>query len=148
MNVVIMCILVFLSRIVDVSLGTIRTTIVVKGKHLIGSMIGFIEVTVWFIVVEQILNSTDNSLYIIISYALGFAVGTYIGGILTNILFKRKLSVQIITSNHSEELVNSLRDNGYAVSVMNVNNRFKNKKYMLFIEIISNRLKNSFRKDF
>lgn len=139
MNIITMCFLVFLSRIIDVSLGTIRTIIVVKGKNIIGSIIGFVEVTVWFVVVEQILSSTDNNIYIILSYALGFACGTFIGGKITK-LIKVKLNVQIITSNNSKELVDSLRSNNFAVSVINVNNRLKNKKYMLFIEIDSNRL--------
>ncbi len=140
MNLINMCILVFLSRIVDVSLGTIRTTIVVKGRNIVGSAIGFIEVTVWFIVVEQVLGMTDNNIYIILSYALGFSAGTYIGGKLTKILFKTKLGVQVITSNNSTSMVKCLRDNEFAVSVINVNNRFKSKKYMLFMEIDSNRL--------
>lgn len=139
MNTIVLCILIFCSRIVDVSLGTIRTTIVVKGKSLIGSLIGFVEVTVWFVVVEQVLSMADNNLLIIISYALGFSAGTYIGGKLTNVLFKSKLGIQIITSNKSQELVNALRENGFAVAVMNINS-LKIKKYMFFCEIDSNRL--------
>ena len=139
MNLFIVCILVFCSRIVDVSLGTIRTTIVVKGKNVLGSLIGFIEITVWFVVVEQILNSTENNIWIILAYALGFSVGTYIGGKLTSVLFKIKLSVQIITAYKSQELIDCLRENGFAVAVINVNS-LKNKKYLFFLEIDSNHL--------
>lgn len=140
MNLIIMCILVFCSRIVDVSLGTIRTNIVVKGKNLLGSLIGFVEITVWFVVVQQVLNMADNNIWIIFAYALGFSTGTYIGGKLTSILFNSKLSVQVITSYKSEELVKEIRNNGYAVSIFNVVSDKKSKKYMLFMEIESNRL--------
>ena len=57
MHIIILCIEIFLARIIDVSLGTIRTIIVVKGKNLIGSILGFIEVAVWFLVVEQALST-------------------------------------------------------------------------------------------
>lgn len=139
MNLFILCILVFCSRIVDVSLGTIRTTIVVKGKNVMGSLIGFVEITVWFVVVEQVLNSADNNVWVILAYALGFAFGTYIGGKLTNVLFRIKLSVQIITTYKSQELIDALRDNGFAVAVINVNS-LRNKKYLFFLEIDSHRL--------
>lgn len=139
MNLFILCILVFCSRIVDVSLGTIRTTIVVKGKNIIGSLIGFIEVTIWFVVVEQVLNSADNNIWVILAYAFGFAFGTYIGGKLTKVLFKSKLSVQIITTYKSQELIDALRKSYFAVAVINVNS-LKNKKYLFFLEIDSNRL--------
>ena len=139
MNTIIMCILVFCSRIVDVSLGTIRTTIVVKGKNIIGALIGVIEITVWFVVVEQVLTNTENNFWVIMAYALGFAVGTYVGGKLTNILFKGKLGILIITSNKSQELINALRENGFGVAVINVNS-LRKKKYMFFVEINSNRL--------
>lgn len=139
MNTFVLCILIFCSRIVDVSLGTIRTTIVVKGKNLIGSLIGFVEITVWFVAVEQVFNMASNNFWVIFSYAIGFSAGTYIGGKLTNVLFKGKLGIQIITSHKSQELVDALREHGFAVAVMNVNS-LKVKKYLLFCEIDSNRL--------
>ena len=61
MNIVLLCIEIFFARIIDVSLGTIRTVIVVKGKNLIGSILGFFEVTVWFLVVEQALTTSNNN---------------------------------------------------------------------------------------
>ena len=65
MNIVLLCIEIFFARIIDVSLGTIRTVIVVKGKNLIGSILGFFEVTVWFLVVEQALTTSNNNIFII-----------------------------------------------------------------------------------
>ena len=88
MNIVLLCIEILFARIIDVSLGTIRTVIVVKGKNLIGSILGFFEVTVWFLVVEQALTTSNNNIFIVFSYALGFATGTYIGGILSRRLVK------------------------------------------------------------
>ena len=83
MHILFLCIEIFLARIIDVSLGTIRTIIVVKGRNLIGSILGFIEVAVWFLVVEQALSNGNSNIFIVLSYALGFATGTYIGGIIS-----------------------------------------------------------------
>ena len=60
-----LCLKIFFVRILDVSLGTIRTIFSVKGKSLIASLIGFVEVTVWFLVVKEAINTDNNSLWIV-----------------------------------------------------------------------------------
>lgn len=141
MNLFFLCIKIFLARIIDVSLGTFRTIITVKGKSVYASMIGFVEILVWFLVVKEALNTPETGIWIGISYALGFAAGTYIGSVLSNKFIKGKLSVQVITSSHNHNLIDSLRASGYAVSVMDIEGRNKQEnKYMLFIEIDNYRL--------
>ncbi len=135
-----LCIEIFLARIIDVSLGTIRTVIVVKGKNFIGSFLGFIEVTVWFLVVDQALSNANNNIFIVISYSLGFAVGTYIGGIISKKFIKSKLEVQVITSCNIDDMIKAIRDNGYAVSIFKLEE--KQNKYMLFMEVNSNKFNN------
>ena len=140
MNILILCIKIFSVRIIDVSLGTFRTIITVKGKALYASFIGFIEVFVWFLIVREALNTEIESIWIAISYSLGFATGTYIGAILSNHFIEGNLHIQIITSKY--KLVNAIRENGYGVSVINVEGYNNNEeKYMLFIEIKDKSLK-------
>jgi len=122
-----LCIKIFLVRILDVSLGTIRTLMTVKNKNLIASLIGFVEITVWFLVVKEALNTTNNSLFIVFSYALGFSTGTYIGGIISNRYIKGYITVQVITSN--KNLENILRQNKYGVTTINIEN--KNQKMLI-----------------
>ena len=52
----VLCLTVFFGRIIDVSLGTIRTLFTVKGKRIIAATIGFIEATIWFLVVKEALK--------------------------------------------------------------------------------------------
>ena len=133
MSLFILCIKVFFVRIIDVSLGTIRTIVTVKDKRLIASFIGFIEVLVWFLVAKEAISTDSNSIWIAVSYSLGFATGTYIGAFLSSKYIKGNFGIQVITNNL--DLVIVLRKNGYAVSVMDVKGHENNNKYMLFIEI-------------
>ena len=139
MSLFLLCLKIFFVRILDVSMGTLRTIITVKGKTLYASLVGFIEVLIWFIVVKEALNTEETSLWIAVSYSLGFATGTYIGGILSKKLISGNLSVQVITSNLS--MVDTLRNNGYGVTVMDVEGKDKDiDKYMLFIQINKNNM--------
>lgn len=135
-----LCLKIFFVRIIDVSLGTIRTFFSVKGQNFVASIIGFIEITVWFLVVKEALNTDNNSLWIVFSYASGFSVGTYIGGILSNILIDGNLGIQIITSGSSNKLVSALRKEHYGVSVIDVRGQNEEIKHMLFIEISNKNL--------
>ena len=130
---ILLCVKIFFARILDVSLGTVRTIFTVKGKNLIASMIGFVEICIWFTIVREALNTDETSLFIMFSYAAGYATGTYIGGILSNKIIKTNFSVQVITGNVA--LAELLRGEGYAVSLIDIKGQEEKDKYMLFIEI-------------
>ena len=134
-----LCAKIFMVRILDVSLGTIRTIITIKGKNFIASLIGFIEILVWFLVVKEAINTDDNSILIAISYALGFATGTYIGGILSNIFIKTNLTIQVI-SDKADELIGKLRDKNYAVTILDIKGIKNISNKMLLLEINSSKL--------
>ena len=130
-----LCIKIFLVRIIDVSLGTIRTIFSVKGQNLIASIIGFVEITVWFLIVREALNTDSNGFWVTMAYAGGFSAGTYIGGILSNKFINGNLGVQIITENKNTHLIVKLRKEGYAVSVIDVKGQNEQGKYLLFLQI-------------
>ncbi len=148
MALFLMCVKIFFARLIDVSLGTFRTINTVKGRDLAASLIGIVEITVWFLVVKEALNTDNNSIWIVFSYALGFSVGTYIGGKISKIFIKSNLEVQVVLSNKNDKIVEKIREEGYGVTVIEVkgNNDFK---YMLYIQIRNNsleKLKNIVRK--
>lgn len=139
MPLFLMCIKIFFARLIDVSLGTFRTINTVKGRDLIASLIGLIEITVWFLVVKEALNTDNNSFFIVASYALGFSVGTYIGGKISKIFIKSNLEVQVILSKKDDNIVSKIRESGYGVTAIEVKGT-KDEKYMLYIQIRDNTL--------
>lgn len=146
MQLLLICIKVFLVRIVDVSLGTVRTIFIVKGKTFIGACIGFGEILLWFLVVKEALNFESNgflqNLIIGFSYAGGFAVGTYIGGKISNKVIHGTLNIQVITTEY-DSITNELRNKGYGVSIVDVQGYDKEtSRKMLLIEISDKDLQN------
>ena len=136
MELLMLCLKVFCVRIVDVSMGTFRTIVTVKGKKLLASMIGFVEVFIWFVIVKEALNTESTSLFIALAYAGGYATGTFSGSTLSEKFIKGNFGVQVITSKKDDELVALLKKSGFGVSVIDVRSeKEQNEKYMLFIEI-------------
>jgi len=75
---VIMPILIFIARLGDVSLNTLRVMFVLNGKKNIAPILGFFEALIWLLAIGQIIQNIDNPISYL-AYAGGFAAGTYIG---------------------------------------------------------------------
>src|SRR4030042_5365997 len=71
--------LIFLARIADVTLQTLRILFVSRGNRILAPLLGFFEVLIWILVIGQIMQNLDHALCYI-AYASGFAAGTW-GGI-------------------------------------------------------------------
>lgn len=122
MNLFLMCLKIFFARILDVSLGTIRTAVSIKGRTIISAIIAFIEVTIWFLVAKEALNSEGLNIFIVGSYASGYAVGTMIGTYISKTFVRGLIRVEVITTQATEDNIDLIKNNGYGVSIIELKN--------------------------
>lgn len=99
-----LCFKIFLARILDVSIGTIRTMFIVKGNKIIASIFAFFELIIWYYAAREALNTDIDSILIPISYALGFGVGTYLGIAINNKLLNPLYEIEIYLEKYNHEL--------------------------------------------
>lgn len=110
--------IIFVSRVIDVSLATFRTLMVVRGKRTPAAIIGFFEITIYVVVLGAVVSDMSDPLKVL-SYGLGYAVGNYLGVTVEGIIAIGNVSVQIIpTKEHNETFKKTLRDAGFAVTVL------------------------------
>ena len=100
-------IIIFLARICDVSIGTLRIIFVSRGKKNIAPILGFFEVLIWIIVIGKIMQNASN-MACYIGYAAGFATGNYVGMLIEEKLAMGFVVVRIITPIDAFELKNAL----------------------------------------
>lgn len=111
-------IFIFMSRLVDVSLSTLRTLLVVKSMKIQAAVIGFFEITIYVLALNTVMSNLNNPLNLL-SYALGFSCGTYLGIVIENKIALGNLSIQIIPSvSEDKGLKTLLRENGFATTVV------------------------------
>jgi uncharacterized protein YebE (UPF0316 family) len=116
-NWVILPFLIFLARICDVTIGTIRIIIVSKGKKHLASCLGFFEVLIWIMAISQIMQNLNNfACYI--GYASGFAMGNFIGITVEEKLAMGTLVVKIFANGYAADLINSLKESGCGVTCL------------------------------
>ena len=93
--------LIFFSKIIEVAIGTMRIILISKGYKKPGSILAFFEVLLWiFVASTVIMGMTDAPLKGII-YALGFAIGVYIGSIIENKVAVGKILIHVISSKET-----------------------------------------------
>ncbi len=109
--------LIFVARIIDVSIGTIRIILISRGYRYLAPVFGFFEVLVWIFAITHVLKSL-NSLSSYLVYAAGFATGNYVGMILESVIAIGYQSLRIITTEKIVSLPIVLRNQGYGVTVM------------------------------
>ena len=116
-GLVIVPILIFCARIIDVSIGTIKLVFITKGMKNIAPVLGFFEVLIWLLAISQIMQNLTNFVNYI-AYAGGFAAGTYVGLYLEEKLAVGNYIVRIITKKKPDELVKYLREHGYGATIV------------------------------
>jgi len=110
-------VLIFFARLIDVSMGTMRTILIVRGRRGIASISAFFEIMVWLIAASRVLTQLDNWYYMI-AYALGFAAGNFLGSYLEEKIALGYMFAYIIPKKRDLDLAHELRKAGFGVTVM------------------------------
>lgn len=127
---------IFLGKMIDVTLSTLVTIYVVKNKRLLATIIGFIDVFIWLLVVNAALNNSVNSLSIAIVYSLGYAAGTYLGSLISNVINNDIVNIQIVTKNDNNVITNKLKKSKYSASMIEcIGIHKEDKKYIIYATI-------------
>jgi uncharacterized protein YebE (UPF0316 family) len=114
---VVLPLIIFLSRIGDVSLGTLRHVFISKGYRRLVPFLGFFEVLIWIIVVAQVMKNLNN-VACYLAFAGGFATGTYVGLRIEERLALGLQVIRIITNQNCDELIQALKKENYGITVV------------------------------
>jgi len=113
---IIVPLLIFLARIADVTLGTLRFIFISRGYKWLAPTVGFFEVTIWLVAIREVLVNLRN-VACVLAYGLGFATGNFIGLWLEGKLSIGMVLVRIVLRNETEGLLGFLRENNYGYTI-------------------------------
>lgn len=117
MGWVVIPVLIFLARVMDVTLGTIRVIFIARGMRMLAPIFGFFEVLIWLVVISQIFTNLTHWINYI-AYATGFAAGNYVGMVLEHRLAIGKAILRVITRVDAEQLAEVLREKKYVLTTI------------------------------
>lgn len=112
---VIIPLLIFSARIIDVTLGTLRIVFISKGDKMIAPALGFLEVLIWLVAITQVMQNLNN-VASYLAWAGGFATGNFLGLRIEQKLALGQMVVRVITVDSAHNLIERLKGHGYRLT--------------------------------
>lgn len=119
----IMPLLIFFARVMDVSINTLRIMFVLNGKKKIAPILGFFEAMIWLLAIGQIFQNINNPMSYI-AYAGGFAMGTFVGMTIEERLALGRVLVRVITPEPMPDLIEYMKDRNYRFTSVGAEGRY------------------------
>ncbi len=109
--------LIALMRICDVTIGTMRTILVVQGKKYFAAAAGFFEVLIWVFAIRYIFQHLDV-IPNLFGYAVGFALGNILGISLEQKIGLGYVQLNVISRHDTDKIADALRRSKYGVTIL------------------------------
>jgi uncharacterized protein YebE (UPF0316 family) len=107
--------LIFMARVTDVTMGTVRVIFISRGMKYVAPIIGFVEILIWLLAIGQIMqNLSSPACYV--AYAAGFATGNFVGISIAERLSLGVVMIRVITAQDALPLVERLKAEHYGVT--------------------------------
>lgn len=116
-NWILLPLFIFISRVGDVSLATLRHAFITKGYRTIVPILSFFEVLIWIVVVAQVMKNLHN-VACYFAFAGGFAAGTYVGMMIEERLALGLQVIRVITNQNCDIMIEILRKDNHGVTVV------------------------------
>ncbi len=116
-NVLLMGVVIFIARVCDVSIGTVRTIVTVHGRSGIAFFLGLIEISLWLAAASTVIVQVRDVPILGAFYVLGYATGNFLGIQMERKIAFGSLILRVITAVRGKEMADALREKGQAVTV-------------------------------
>jgi len=117
MEMIVGGLLIFLARLVNVSMATVRTLLGMRGQKGLSTAIGFFESLIFILAISQVLQDVGN-VWNVLGYCGGFAAGTLVGLVIEEKLAMGYAILRAISQDYGAEIASALREAGYGVTEM------------------------------
>jgi len=115
MEIVLNVLFIFVLRVMGVTLSTVRVLLMTRGMKAVSALLGFFEVLVYALAIGKVVQDLTN-IPNLLSYCLGFSVGTLLGMWLEERMAIGYATVQVISPGRSRKIANAIREAGYGAT--------------------------------
>lgn len=109
--------IIFISKVVENALATLRLIVVANGKKLLGAILALVIAIVWVLITGVVITNIRTDPFKILVFGLGTFVGSYVGSFMEEKVALGTNMIMAITKKENEDMVTKLRNCGYPVTV-------------------------------
>lgn len=115
---IVVCLIVCAAKIVEITIQSLKTCMMVKGQRLKAAGLGFVECTIWGLVISTIIGTLGDNIFLLAFYCVGYATGLFLGSTIENKIALGTSNLELIASDDSTEKITAyLRENGRGYTV-------------------------------
>ena len=115
---ILVCLLVCAAKIVEITIQSLKTCMMVKGQRLKAAGLGFIECTIWGLVISTLIGTLGDNLLLLVFYCAGYATGLFLGSTLESKIALGTSNLELIASDDSTAKITAyLKENGMGYTV-------------------------------
>ena len=127
------CLIVCAAKIVEITIQSLKTCMMVKGQRLKAAGLGFIECAIWGLVISTIISTLGDNLFLLLFYCVGYATGLFLGSTIEGKIALGTSNLELIASDAStKKITEYLKERGMGYTVLEGHGS-KDKMNMIFI---------------
>ena len=116
---ILVCLLVMTAKIVEISIQSLKTCLMVKGQRFRAACLGFIECIIWGLVISTLIGSLGDNLMLLAFYCTGYATGLFIGSTLEGKLAFGTSNIELIADEKNTKIITEyLKEHGKGFTVL------------------------------
>jgi len=116
LNTLLIGFLIFIARIGDVSIGTVRTIITVQGRSVLAFCLAIFELLIWITVVSTVIHKIKDQPILALFYAFGYATGNVVGIAVERKIALGTIVLRVFTRTAGKQIADRLRNAGQPVT--------------------------------
>ena len=112
------CLIVCAAKIIEISIQSLKTCMMVKGQRLKAAGLGFVECTIWGLVISTIIGTLGDNIFLLFFYCIGYAVGLFLGSTIESRIALGTSNLELIASDDSTKKITAYlkeQNRGYTV---------------------------------
>ncbi len=132
---VLVCFIVCAAKIIEITIQSLKTCMMVKGERIKAAGLGFVECVIWGLVISTIIGTLGDNLFLLLFYCVGYATGLFLGSTIENKIALGTSNLEIIANDDStKKIITYLKNRGMGYTVF-AGQGSKDKMNMIFIVV-------------
>lgn len=116
---IILYLVIFLSKVIENSLATLRLIVVANGKKWLGAILQFMVALVWIFVTSLVVHNIIKDILKIVAFALGSLVGSYVGSIIEQkMALGESMVFSIVNNENKDKTIETLQNHNFALTYL------------------------------
>lgn len=105
LNPIVVCLIVCAAKVVEITIQSLKTCMMVKGQRIKAAGLGFVECIIWGLVISTIIGTLGDNIFLLLFYCVGYATGLFLGATIESKIALGTSNLELIASDESTEKI-------------------------------------------